>query len=128
MFIHTVPELAALVRERRKALGLTQADVAARIGASRQWLVAFEGGQTNVELAPVLRALRLLGLTIAVTPIATEPRQKPSADTPRPRHPRPRGAAGPAVQPPSGGASANGVRSVLARLRAPRQPNRSTDR
>lgn len=128
MFIHTVPELAALVRERRKALGLTQADVAARIGASRQWLVAFEGGQANVELAPVLRALRLLGLTIAVTPIATEPPQTPSADTPHPRRPRPRSTAGPTLQLPSGGASADGVRSVLARLRAPRRPNRSTDR
>lgn len=68
MFIHTVPEIAALVRVRRQELGLSQAAVAARIGTSRQWLVAFEGGQPNVEFAPVLRALRLLGLRIAVTP------------------------------------------------------------
>lgn len=71
MYLHTVPELAALVRDRRQALGLSQAAVAARIGTSRQWLVAFEGGQSNVELAPVLRALRLLGLRIAVTSAAT---------------------------------------------------------
>lgn len=79
MYIHAVPELALLVRDRRKALGLSQAALATRIGASRQWVVAFEGGRPNVELAPVLRALRALGLTIAVSPANAPPGQRESS-------------------------------------------------
>ena len=118
MYIHTVPEIAALVRDRRQALGLSQAAVAARIGASRQWLVAFEGGQPNVELAPVLGALRLLGLRIAVT----------SADAPLSAAADASGTAATGVNPPSSGAAADGVHLVLDRLRPPRRSTPRTDR
>ena len=118
MYIHTVPEIAALVRDRRQELGLSQAAVAARIGTSRQWLVAFEGGQPNVELAPVLRALRLLGLRIAVTP--ADAAQGAAADASH------TGATG--SNPPSSGAAANGVHRVLDRLRPPRRSAPPADR
>ena len=159
MYLHTVPELAALVRDRRQALGLSQAAVAARIGTSRQWLVAFEGGQPNVELAPVLRALRLLGLRIAVTSAVATPNGAPSvaptatgatlpisrrsrsaagrgttSRTPA-RTPSAQRAAGAAsraaatgLQPPSSGGAADGVESVLDRLRPPRPSTPRTDR
>lgn len=107
MYLHTVPELALLIRERRQALGLSQAAVAARIGVSRQWLVAFEGGQPNVEFAPVLRALHLLGLRIAVTPTEVPP----SGSTTD-------GAAGPFGP----------IESVLDRLRPPRPSTPRKDR
>ena len=155
MYLHTVPELAALVRDRRQALGLSQAAVAARIGTSRQWLVAFEGGQPNVELAPVLRALRLLGLRIAVTSAVATPNGAPATvGAPPPIGRRSRSAAGrgttsrapdrtpsaqraagaasraaaTGLQPPSSGGAADGVESVLDRLRPPRPSTPRTDR
>lgn len=158
MYIHTVPEIASLIRERRRALRLSQAAVAAQIGTSRQWLVAFEGGQPNVELAPVLRALRLLGLTLSVTPALTTPSIAPVAFRPHSPPRRPQGATdrdassrasgppaaefprsvvapredrrgrAPEGSPRSVGDVTIGVRSVIERLRPPRPSDPRTGR
>ena len=44
MFAPKANDWANLVRRRREALGLTQADLAAQVGMSRQWISRFEGG------------------------------------------------------------------------------------
>lgn len=36
-----------IVRDRRRKLGLTQAQLAERIGTSRQWVVGFERGRAG---------------------------------------------------------------------------------
>jgi len=38
----------AVIRDRRKELGLEQADLASRIGVSRQWLIGVERGRPRV--------------------------------------------------------------------------------
>jgi len=60
--------LGALVRERREAAGLTQTQLAERIGASRFWVAAFEKGKPSAELGLALKAIQALGLSIRIEP------------------------------------------------------------
>ena len=55
-----VTSLGAAVRDRRLALGLTQADVASKSGVSRAWVVRFEDGHPGAELGRVFALLRTL--------------------------------------------------------------------
>ena len=64
MKLDSVQDVAAAVRGRRPALGLSQGDLASRAGASRDWINYFEGGKPTVELAHVLRVLDALGLRL----------------------------------------------------------------
>src|SRR4051812_2835035 len=78
--LHTPREVGALVREARTRAKLTQAELAARIGASRFWVVAFEAGKARAELGLVLKALRALGLTLVAEHVdAPMPRPHPVA-------------------------------------------------
>jgi y4mF family transcriptional regulator len=64
MLIRTPTDLGAVIRDRRKQLGLGQADLASRIGVSRQWIIGVERGRARAELALVLRALDELGIRL----------------------------------------------------------------
>jgi HTH-type transcriptional regulator/antitoxin HipB len=81
MAIRTPADLGAVIREHRKLLGLDQAELAKRIGVSRQWVVGIERGRARAELGLVLRALDTLGLQL-------------NAFLP---NPRPRKSAGPDI-------------------------------
>jgi HTH-type transcriptional regulator/antitoxin HipB len=61
MFIRTPQDIGALLRESRKKAGLGQAELASRIGVSRQWVVEVERGKPRAEMGLVLRALNTLG-------------------------------------------------------------------
>lgn len=67
--IGTPDELAIAVRERRRELGLSQQQLAARLGVSRQWVVGLEAGRPRAELGLVLRTLRSLDLRVLVEPM-----------------------------------------------------------
>ena len=60
MFIRTPQDIGAFLRESRKKAGLGQAELARRIGVSRQWVVEVEGGKPRAEMGLVLRALNTL--------------------------------------------------------------------
>ena len=64
MLIRTPADLGALIRDRRRHLGLGQAELAARIGVSRQWIVGVERGRARAELGLVLRAIDSLGIRL----------------------------------------------------------------
>lgn len=65
MFIRTPADLGAVIRDRRKQLGLDQAELARRVGVSRQWVIGIERGRSRAELGLVLRALDTLGVRLA---------------------------------------------------------------
>ncbi|MHB1500486.1 MAG: helix-turn-helix domain-containing protein [Candidatus Dormibacteria bacterium] len=71
--IRTSRELGLLLRERRRELGRTQAQVAAQIGASRQWLVGVEAGAGRSELGLILRLVRALDLTLRLEEASPTP-------------------------------------------------------
>jgi transcriptional regulator with XRE-family HTH domain len=62
--IDTPADVGAAIRQRRSALGLDQSALAARIGATRQWVIAIEQGHPRAALGLVLRALAALDLTL----------------------------------------------------------------
>ena len=79
--------IGALVRAGREAAGLTQTQLAERIGASRFWVAAFEKGKPSAELGLALKAIQALGLSIRITPDndtaieqANRPQRVPLAD------------------------------------------------
>jgi HTH-type transcriptional regulator/antitoxin HipB len=67
MRIRSIHNLASAARGRRLALGLSQADLAARAGISRDWVNYFEAGKPTVELILVLRVLEALDLRLDVS-------------------------------------------------------------
>lgn len=78
MIIRTPADLGAAIRAGRRALGLGQADLAARVGVRRQWVLKIEAGKSTAELGLVLRTLNVLGLKVEVG----EPVEKTGAITP----------------------------------------------
>ena len=66
MKIRTPLEVGLVIRERRRELNLTQAALAYKIGAGRQWISAVERGKSGAELGLVLRTLRALGLAFSI--------------------------------------------------------------
>src|SRR6478735_12383259 len=67
MRVASVRDLQSLVRSQRKHLGMTQDQLAERMGVSRKWVYTFETGSPNaVELALVLRLLAALDLQLDV--------------------------------------------------------------
>jgi len=68
MFIRTPADLGAIIRDSRKRKGLDQAELATRIGVSRQWVIGVERGRARVELALVLRALDALDICLDAQP------------------------------------------------------------
>ncbi len=66
--ITSILDLSALVRGRRRALGLSQAELADRANVSRQWISAFEQGRPGSELRLILRLLEALELRLSIDP------------------------------------------------------------
>ncbi len=66
MRLRTAREVGALLRERRRQLGLNQATLAERIGVSRLWVSEMEQGKQRAELGLVLRALDAVGVRLLV--------------------------------------------------------------
>ena len=68
MRVRSPGDLGAIAREQRRKAGLSQADVAERAGVTRQWLVRFERGNTEVSLSKAFAVLRTLEITVSATP------------------------------------------------------------
>lgn len=63
--LRTSAAIGALIKERRRALGLDQADLAAQIGVSRLWVNQVERGKPGAGLGLVLRALAALAVELS---------------------------------------------------------------
>ena len=57
-----IGDFIRLIRDRRKALGLTQADTARLAGCDASFIGDLERGKLTVQLGKVLDVLRVLGL------------------------------------------------------------------
>lgn len=62
--VRTPNELGALLKNRRRELGISQAELAKTVGASRPWIVDMERGKPRLEVGLVLRSVRALGLEL----------------------------------------------------------------
>ena len=64
MKIETAAEFGASVAEARKALGLTQRDLALAIGSGERFIVDLEAGKPTAQLGKALAAARAVGLRL----------------------------------------------------------------
>lgn len=78
--IRTVADVAAVIKARRRALGLDQAELAARARVSRLWIGEVENGKAGAGIARILRTFAVLGLSISADDEAPRPvRKRPAA-------------------------------------------------
>lgn len=68
MLLRTSLDLGAIIRDRRRNLGLDQGDLASQVGVSRKWIIDVEKGKPRAEIGLILRTLESLGLSLAVDP------------------------------------------------------------
>jgi y4mF family transcriptional regulator len=64
--LHTAAEIGSVIRAERKALGLTQGDLAAASGVSLRFLSELERGRESAGVGRVLHVLDMLGLEVVV--------------------------------------------------------------
>lgn len=74
MRIASVRDLGLYVRDRRRRLGMTQADLSISAQVSRRWLSDLEAGKPTAEIGLVFKVLHALELTLQAWPAETEPR------------------------------------------------------
>ena len=56
-----------ILRERRKALGMTQKELAESIGRERTYINRIEKGETDMQLSSFLRIASALGISVNLT-------------------------------------------------------------
>lgn len=66
MKIRTMQDLGAVIRHARTGHGKTQAELAERVGVSRDWVVRLEKGHPRLEAQLVLDALDAAGLILTL--------------------------------------------------------------
>jgi len=62
--VRTPTDVGRSIRERRKALHINQAELARRVGVSRQWVVGIEKGKGRADFSLVMRTLDALGIAL----------------------------------------------------------------
>jgi HTH-type transcriptional regulator / antitoxin HipB len=67
MLLHTPDDFGRVVRDRRRAIGMTQAELAERSGVSRYWLGMVEQGKSGAEIGLLLKVFHVLGLRLTAT-------------------------------------------------------------
>ncbi|MDE0066922.1 MAG: helix-turn-helix domain-containing protein [Acidimicrobiaceae bacterium] len=63
--IETSADLGAVVKQTRRAAGITQQSLAELVGSSRQWVIRLEQGHHRMAMGTVIEVLRVLGLELA---------------------------------------------------------------
>jgi len=63
--LRTTSDVGALIREQRRTLGLSQADLAGKVGVSRLWINQIENGKAGAGIGLVLRVLAVLGVQLS---------------------------------------------------------------
>lgn len=64
--VHSAQDLGAAVRHFRTSAGITQTDLAARVGIHRSYLAALEQGHATEALDRLLALFRELGVRITI--------------------------------------------------------------
>jgi y4mF family transcriptional regulator len=80
MLIRTPADLGAIIRDRRRELGLGQAELADRVGVSRQWIIGVERGRPRAELGLVLRTLDVLAIRLDASVEVNEGKSRSTPD------------------------------------------------
>ena len=66
MRVGTPRDIGLMIRERRNVLDLDQAELARKVGVSRQWLIGLERGKQRADVGLIIRTLNALGLILDI--------------------------------------------------------------
>ena len=77
--IRTTKDLGEAIRKVRKALGVTQDQLALTSGANRRFIIELENGKPTTQTAKVLQVLRTLGIDVTLVPPAGAKKSGPLA-------------------------------------------------
>lgn len=72
MQLRTMADVGAVVRTARRRHGLTQAQLAARMGVTQAWVSRLENGNTRLEAQLVLDALTVLEVPLVADDAAAD--------------------------------------------------------
>lgn len=75
--VRTAQQLPLLLKGFRKQAGLTQSDVALRLGVTQQTLSALERNAAKVSADRLLHLLNILGIELILREVGDATRQKP---------------------------------------------------
>ena len=67
--VRGVPALGRALRRRRRGIGLTQAECAAKAGVSVAWLSQFENGKATCEIGLVMDVAHALEVCLDLRPV-----------------------------------------------------------
>jgi len=62
--IQSIAELGKIVRQRRKKMGISQADLSGMTGLGNRFIVDLEKGKPTIQFEKVLLILSLLGIDL----------------------------------------------------------------
>lgn len=68
MRVSTPVDIGLLVRDERRRLNMTQADLGGAARVSRRWLSDLEAGKATAEVGLIFRVLHALGLVLEISP------------------------------------------------------------
>lgn len=71
--INDLSDAGRLLRERRKVIGLSQAQLAAAAGLTRARISELEHGKANLSLRSYLRLVQALGAALYLEPASARP-------------------------------------------------------
>ncbi len=80
MIVRNPAALGAVIRDRRREIGLEQRALADKVGVSRHWVIDVEKGKPGAEIGLVLRALRVLGIVLDASPARARSKSDSSVD------------------------------------------------
>lgn len=66
MKIISVSDISKIVKQRRKALGLTQAECAAMCNVGNRFFSELENGKDSLHIGKVISCLTMLGINVSV--------------------------------------------------------------
>jgi HTH-type transcriptional regulator / antitoxin HipB len=66
--VGSVGQVGAVIREKRRTIGMRQAELAALSGVGVRFLSELENGKASAEIGKVLLVLRRLGLDVVIQP------------------------------------------------------------
>lgn len=67
-WVHEARDMGAVVRDARKAVDLTQQDLANRLGVSRRTIIRMESGDEGTSVETAILALGECGVELAAIP------------------------------------------------------------
>ena len=62
--VRTVADIGKLIRAARQLAGLTQVELAKKVGANVRWVYDLEHGRPTIEAGRMMLAMAVLGITL----------------------------------------------------------------